>query len=381
MIYFDNASSTVPTKECLDIFYKTSLEAFSNTNSIHSLGMKNFNDLIKVKEDILASLNLNKDYEVIFTSGATESNNLAIRGYALKNRNRGNKLITTKIEHESVLNVFKELENEGFKVTYLDVNSEGKIDLENFKKVIDKETILVSIMPINNEVGNILNVKEIQSVIKDYPKCVLHCDCAQTLGKLDFDYKLTDMATISGHKIYGIKGVGALIKKKKIMLKPIVEGGGQENGLRSGTIDYPAIKSFQYSIKNVLKEYRENLKNIEDLQGFLINERENIDGIKLNLFGKSSPFIVNFSFEKKKASVIVEALSNRQIYVSSLSACNSKKHEPSHVLLAFGRTSDEASNAIRISLCTKNTMEEGKEFIKNLKEIMQEIKDRWNITL
>ena len=218
MIYFDNASSTKPSETALKVFLETSEKFYFNPNSIHKYGMKEFNEIKHIKDKILSELKLYSTYDVLFTSGATESNNLAIRGYCLKNKGRGNHIITTKIEHESVLNVFKNLEDLGFKVTYLDINSEGKIDIENFKKMMDKDTILVSIMPVNNEVGNALNIKDINEIVKNYPKCVLHCDCAQTLGKYDFNYKLADLITISAHKIYGIKGIGALIKKKKIML-------------------------------------------------------------------------------------------------------------------------------------------------------------------
>ena len=255
MIYFDNASSTKPIKECLDTFYNESLNNYFNPSSIHEGAMHLSANINRIKANFLKCLKLDDKYEVIFTSGASESNNLAIIGYALKNRNRGNKLITSKVEHESVLNVFRYLETLGFLVTYLDVNKEGKIDLETFKKTIDKDTILVSLMPVNNEVGFILNIKEISEIIKMYPKCVLHCDAAQTLGKERFDYQLADLITISAHKIYGIKGIGALIKKKKISLMPLIHGGGQENGLRSGTLDYPAIASFNVSLNYITDNF------------------------------------------------------------------------------------------------------------------------------
>lgn len=370
MIYFDNASSTKPIKECLDAFYNESINNYFNPSSIHEGAMHLSANINRIKANFLKCLKLDDKYEVIFTSGASESNNLAIIGYALKNRNRGNKLITSKVEHESVLNVFRYLETLGFTVTYLDVNKEGKIDLETFKKTIDKETILVSLMPVNNEVGFILNIKEISEIIKMYPKCVLHCDAAQTLGKERFDYQLADLITISAHKIYGIKGIGALIKKKKISLMPLIHGGGQENGLRSGTLDYPAIASFNVSL-NYITAYFENFyKKTLVLQDYLLKELSKIDEIVINTSKNSSPYIVNFSFKTKKASVIVEALSNRGIYCSSVSACNSKKEESSYVLKAIGRSEKEAHNSLRISLSKDNTFEECEEFIKALKELI-----------
>ncbi len=374
MIYFDNASSTKPIKECLDTFYNESLNNYFNPSSIHEGAMHLSANINRIKANFLKCLKLDDKYEVIFTSGASESNNLAIIGYALKNRNRGNKLITSKVEHESVLNVFRYLETLGFLVTYLDVNKEGKIDLETFKKTIDKDTILVSLMPVNNEVGFILNIKEISEIIKMYPKCVLHCDAAQTLGKERFDYQLADLITISAHKIYGIKGIGALIKKKKISLMPLIHGGGQENGLRSGTLDYPAIASFNVSLNYITVNFENFYKKTLVLQDYLLKELSKIDEIVINTSKNSSPYIVNFSFKTKKASVIVEALSNRGIYCSSVSACNSKKEESSYVLKAIGRSEKEAHNSLRISLSKDNTIEECEEFIKILKELIVTIR-------
>lgn len=380
MIYFDNASSTQPDKECIEIFSKASFECYQNPNSIHALGMLNYNKIQKTKQNCLKNLKLDNSYELIFTSGATESNNLAIKGYCYKNKNRGNKIITSKIEHESVLNVFKELENEGFEVVYLDVNENGTISVEDFEKNIDSKTILVSIMPVNNEVGNVLNIKDIRNIVNKFPKCVLHGDCAQTLGKISFDYSLLDMITISAHKIYGLKGIGALIKKKKISLKPLNDGGGQENGIRSGTLDFPSIMAFDYTVSEIVKNQDKFYKNIEVLRRFLKNELEKIDEIRLNIFPNQCPYILNFTLLKKKAAIVVEALSNKEIYVSSVSACNSKKEEPSHVLLALGRNVEDAKNTIRLSFSKHNTLEEAKSFIAALKEILKEIKDRWNIT-
>lgn len=374
MIYFDNASSTRPLKECLDAFYVSSSESFYNPSSIHAPAMKLFNEINRIKENFLKKLKLDSTYEVIFTSGASESNNLAILGYALKNRNRGNKVITSKIEHESVLEVFKYLEKIGFNVTYLNVNQNGEIDIDEFKEAIDKNTILVSIMGVNNEVGNVLNIKEIKEVIKAYPKCVLHSDLAQTLGKEKFDFSLLDMFTISAHKIYGIKGIGALIKKKKVMLEPLIHGGGQENGLRSGTLDYPSIVSFNVSLNYTIDHFEENYKKVKDLQTYLLNELSKIDEVSINNFKNSCPYIVNFSLKRKKASVVVEALSNKEIYVSSVSACNSKKEGASYVLLALNKSESDAHNSIRLSLSKDNTLEECKIFIETLKEILEKIR-------
>ena len=370
MIYFDNASSTKPDKEALDIFYENSIEKFFNPNSIFSAGVRNFNDIRRFKDKILKDFKLDSSYEVIFNSGATESNNLMILGYARKNKNRGNRIITTKVEHDSVLFVFKQLEKEGFDVVYLDINQNGEIDLDQFNNVINDKTILVSIMGVNNEVGFALNIDEISKIVRKFPKCVLHSDCAQTLGKYPFNYSSCDAFTISAHKIYGIKGIGALVKKKKINIEPIIYGGGQENGLRSGTQDFPAIASFSYSISKVFADF----KHAEQLKNHLIDGLSKNEEVILHLYEKSTPYVLNFSLKTKKASVVVEALSNLNIFVSSVSACNSKKEEPSHVLLALNKSLKEAHNSIRLSFSKDNTIEECDLFLVEFNRIIERIR-------
>lgn len=374
MIYFDSASSTRPLKECLDAFYEASYTEFYNPNSIHAPATRLFTNVNRIKDNFLKKLKLDSTYEVIFTSGATESNNLAIKGYVYKNKNRGKRIITSKVEHESVLNVFKFLEKEGFDVVYLDVTKDGTYDIEEFKTAMNKDTILVSLMAVNNETGTVFNIKEIKDIISKFPKCVLHVDAAQTLGKEKFDFSLADMFTISAHKIYGIKGIGALIKKKKIMIEPLNHGGGQEYGERSGTLDYPAIVSFNCSLNYTMAHFNENYKKVMELQTFLLEELRKIDEVELNYYPNSSPYIVNFSLKTKKASVVVEALSNHEIYCSSVSACNSKKEEPSYVLLAFDKGEKAAHNSIRLSLSKDNTLEECKEFILVFKGILESIR-------
>lgn len=376
MIYFDNAASTKPYKEVIDAYLNCAINSYENPNSIHKNGMKYFNEINRIRQNILRQVGLNNEYEVVFTSGATESNNLAILGYCRRNKNRGKKVITTKIEHESVLNVFHELEEEGFQVTYLNINEEGKISLDEFKSAFTNDTILVSTMVINNEVGLRLNIEEISKIVHTNPKCVLHIDAAQTLFKTQFNYTFADLITISGHKIHGLKGIGALLKRKKINLSPVNFGGGQENGLRSGTLDYPAIVAFNEAINIGKKNYRTDYENTKKLRDYLIEELSKIDEVIVHDYKDSSPYILNISLKTKKGSVIVEALSNKDILVSSVSACNSKSEAISYVLLALGKSEIEASNALRISLSNENTLEECKEFIDKFKQILLEVKGR-----
>ncbi|MBR1581749.1 MAG: cysteine desulfurase [Bacilli bacterium] len=375
MIYFDNASTTKVNKKVLDTYLDANASFFANPNSIHHLGMEVNNKINKEKDKVLSLLKLSsRDYEVIYTSSATEANNLAIIGYCLKNKNKGNHIITTKIEHASVLECFKVLEKEGFEVSYLNVNENGQIDIEEFKKTIKSSTIFASIMPVNNEVGLKLNIKEIKEVIKNYPKCVLHVDAAQTLGKAKFDYSLGDLITISSHKIYGLKSIAALIIKKKINLSPIINGGGQEYNLRSGTQDYPLIVSFTVAIEDILRNFEKNYAKVHLIFEFLTNELSKNPEISLNTYKDQCEYILNFSLLNKKSSVVVEALSNKEIYVSSVSACSSKKEEPSYVLLALNKSLNEAKNSIRLSFGEENTLEEAKIFINELNDILKNIR-------
>ena len=233
MIYFDYSNNVlnIYKEACLD-------DDFANPSSIHYLGMKVNNKINHSRDNILKYLKLNNDYEVIFTSSATEANNLAIIGYCLANKNRGNEIITTHIEHASVLETYKYLEKEhGFVIKYLDIDSSGNFIEEQIDKIVNNKTILITLTPINN---------------------VLLCDCSQTLGKYQFNFLDCDLITISSHKIHGLKSISALIKKKKIKLIPLLHGGGQENNLRSSTLDGPIIFSFEEAIKEIMINFNEN---------------------------------------------------------------------------------------------------------------------------
>lgn len=371
MIYFDNASTTRVDSHILDEYNKAVECFFANPNSIHHFGMQVNNLLDKERNNILNSLNLSKnDYEIIFTSSATESNNLAIKGYCLKNMSRGKHIITTKIEHDSVLECFNFLKNNyGFRVDYLNILPDGKVDINQLQNLIDDQTILISIMPVNNEVGLVLNIDECKRIVKNYPKCVFHIDCAQTLGKIKFNYNLGDMITLSSHKIHGLKSIACLIKKKSISLQEIICGGGQEKGFRSGTQDYPLIHSFSVAISQNLTNFEKNLAKVQLIFKFLNDELSKNDEIIMHTCPNQCPYILNFSLKNKKASVVVEALSNKNIYVSSVSACSSRSEKPSHVLLALNKSLKEASNSIRISFSYDNTLDEAKIFVRELTNI------------
>ena len=375
MIYFDNAASTRIDDDVLEFFKKECNTNFANTGSFNSLGLKLSNNLKKIEKEILQTLSLDpNEYEVIFTSGATEANNLAILGTSYFYRNRGKHIITSTIEHPSVLNTFKRLEGEGYRVTYLNPTKDGKINIEELKNSLDQETTLVSIMAVNNEVGAILNSEEIEKELRKYPKIIYHSDLAQTLGKHDANCSLFDLMTISSYKIYGLKGIGALIKKKKLNLVPLFTGGTQQQGYRVGTMDYAGIATFNYTIKKAINEYDKNHKHVQELFDYTLNELKKNDELIVHTYKDMVPYIINFSLKTKSASVLLEALSNEEIYVSTKASCSNKLHSASHVVYALTNNEKEAINAIRISFSKNSTLEECKIFIQKLNEILPKIR-------
>ena len=374
VIYLDNAATSKVHPEVLESFNQITLKYFANPSSIHALGQEAQRLLEKSREQILNLFNL-KHHEVIFTSGATEANNLAIKGYAFANRGRGNHIITTAIEHPSVLNTVKQLEKYGFEVTILPVNEKGIIEVNSLKAAIKDDTILVSIMSVNNETGAINPIKEIGEILKDYPKIAFHVDMTQAIGKIDIPLDYIDMFSFAGHKIHGLLGSGALIKEKKIILEPLNNGGGQENNLRSGTNTLALSASLAKALRLAINMQKENYEKVSRLRDYLLAYlRDNSDKYHLNSFDLDNPYIVNFSLLEHKASVVVEALSNKGIMVSSLSACHSKNEDYSYVVYAMNQDMKLAHNTIRVSFSYENTVDDVNALIRGLKQIVKEIK-------
>ena len=375
IIYLDNASTTKIYPEVLNSYNEVCDKFFGNCSSIHGLGVKSSALLAKSREQILKSLKLN-DYDLVFTSGATEANNLALKGYCKQYKNRGKHIIVSRIEHPSILETAKQLEAmEGFEVTYLPVNSFGVIDLNDLKNAIRKDTILVSIMAVNNEVGSINDIHEISKIVRKYPKIAFHCDAVQSLGKIDIDYNDCDLITITSHKIHGPLGIGALVMKKRISLTAEICGGGQEDGLRSGTSNLPGAVAFAKAVRiaqeKIVERFEQVSKVAIPLHKYVMESK---DLYEINSFGHLNPYIINFSLKNKKASVVVEALSNQNIIVSSISACHSKGEKASYVVMEMGKDEWISHNTLRISLSEENTVEEMLTFINALIKIVGEIR-------
>ena len=374
VIYLDNAATSKVYPEVLESFNQITLKYFANPSSIHLLGQEAHRLLEKSRAQILSLFDLSH-HEVIFTSGATEANNLAIKGYALANKGRGNHIITSETEHPSVLNTVKALSKYGFEVTILPVNEKGIIEVNSLKAAIKDDTILVSLMAVNNETGAINPIKEVGELLKAYPKIAFHVDMTQAIGKVDVPLDNVDMFSFSGHKTHALLGSGALIKEKKIILEPLNDGGGQENNLRSGTNTLALSASLAKALRLAKNKQEESYQRVSNLRDYLLGYlKDNPDKYVLNSFSNDNPYIVNFSLLNHKASVVVEALSNKGIMVSSLSACHSKNEDYSYVVYAMNHNQKLAHNTIRVSFSYENNVDDVNALIRALKQIVKEIK-------
>ncbi|GAA0288154.1 cysteine desulfurase [Gracilibacillus halotolerans] len=375
MIYLDNSATTKPRKSVVESFHQAALHYFGNPSSIHGLGQDGERLLRKSRQQAASILQVDED-EIIFTSGGTEGNNMAIKGTALAHQNRGKHIITTEIEHPSVLEACKSLEMLGFEVTYLPVNEEGRVSIDRLKDSVRHDTILVSIMHVNNEIGTIQPIREIGQILKDYPKIFYHVDFVQGFGKVPLSLKESkvDMATISGHKIHGLKGTGILYIRNGVKIFTLNHGGGQERGVRSGTENVPGIVSLVKAMRLQAEVQNEKSNHLHELKQFLTRELNKIEDVRINTPAeKSAPHIVNFSVPGLKPEVVIHALEENEIFISTKSACSSKSTDESLVLAACGREKEITTSGLRISMSYDNTIEELEVFLNKLKEVLQKL--------
>ena len=372
MIYFDSASTTPLHPEVLKT-YKYLLETYyTNSESLYDTGVK-VNKLLEQSREQIASMLGIKENEVLFTSGSSESNNMFIKGVAFAYQNKGKHLITSNVEHSSVENTFKQLEEFfGFEVTYVNVNSRGIVEPDELKKALRKDTILVSIMSINNETGAVNDLIGLSKVIKENSRAIFHSDCTQSIAKEDIPFEYIDGASFSAHKIYGCKGSGFLYKKENVKLLPLINGGQQEYGLRGGTSNHPCHIVLAKTLRLALESKDEHYLHASNLNKLLRRELNKIDDIVINSPEDANPYILNFSCKCMTSEILMNALNSRKIYVSAKSSCHSKTRSVSHVLLAMGIDEKTASSAIRVSFSHLNNEQEIKDFIKILKEIINE---------
>ena len=354
-IYLDNASTTYVSSEVLNEMMPCFNALYGNAGSLHSFGRSAMAIIDKARDRIKEGINAAKATEIYFTSGGTEADNMAILGVAHAYSNKGKHIITSQIEHHAVLNACKELEKEGFEVTYLPVDQHGLVSLPDLLDAIRKDTILISIMAVNNEVGTIQNIKTIAKIAHDYD-IIFHTDAVQAIGQIKIDVQdmEIDLMSISAHKIHGPKGVGALYVKSGIRFDPITFGGNQERGKRSGTENVPGIAGLGKAVEIATKSYlitNKKLKNIRDY--FLDKLAENVEYYQINgHMHQKSNAILNISFYGIEGESLLMLLDLAGICVSTGSACTSKVLEPSHVLKAMKIPDDIAQGSIRFSFGT-----------------------------
>lgn len=370
MIYFDNSATTKPSSEVIDSFVKVSSQYYANPSSLHGLGGQAEKLLSQARTQSAKILSV-KNNEIIFTSGGTEGNNLAIKGSAYFYKNRGNHLITTEIEHPSVREPFKQLEAHGFDITYIPVDAEARVNVEDIERAIRPDTILVSVMHVNNEVGTIQPIREIGELLRKFPKILFHVDHVQGMGKvpLPLYQNHIDLCTISAHKIHGLKGMGILYIRDGVHLEPILSGGNQEGKRRSGTENVAGAVSMAKALRLISDKMEHKKEDLAHISKVLRNGLEKIDGVVVNTpVHMAAPHILNVSIPHMKSEVVVHALEDKDIYVSTTSACSSKQKTVSNTLTAMGVANDIAGSAIRLSLSYDNTLEEVKKVIAAIAE-------------
>lgn len=376
-IYFDCASTVKPYPEVLKVFSDISMNDFANASSNHALGFQCSSILLRARTQVAKYLHVLPE-EVIFTSGASEGNNLAIKGIAYHNKGWAKRIITTKAEHPSVLNVFKKLEEEGFDVVYLDYDEEGKLDLEQLKEALKVPTSLVSVMSVNNEVGFIFPVDEIYSIVKKNSRAIVHVDATQSVTKENLNPSSYDLMTFSGHKIGGLKGSGVLVKKKNVVLDEQIIGGEQENGMRAGTTPLGLDCSIATALRLSMSTQNQRREQAKKINTYLREELSKIDEIEITSKGNCSPFMLSFALKLHKGSIIAESLSNMGVYVSTKSACSSREEGYSYVLKNAGYDEVIASNGIRLSFSGTEDMKDAVDFISALKEVLSSVKIKEN---
>ena len=363
-VYLDNSATTRPFDEVTDLVTYYMREEYGNPSSLHHMGLVAEKGMKNARKQVAAAAGCDEN-EIVFTSGGTEADDLAIIGAARAAKRKGNKIITSKIEHPAVLQAFARLEEEGFEAVYLDVDNEGYVDLDQLSSEINDDTILISCMHVNNESGTI---QPIDTIAKMKRNAVLHVDCVQSFGKLPLPGSGVDLISISGHKIHGPMGTGALINRTDVNIKPLLYGGGQEKDIRPGTENLPAICGFGLACEMIAKDMLEKEAEIGKMKEHLRKGLlDSIKDIRVNSPEGSCPSVLNISFMGTRGEVILHTLEQDGIFVSTGSACSSNHGGGSHVLKAMGLSDEEITGAIRFSFGRFNRMEEMDYVIEKVK--------------
>jgi cysteine desulfurase len=370
-VYFDNAATTMPSEEVIEAVAAGMRNYYGNPSSAHKLGMMAEQQLNQCRDEFAKTINAVRD-EIIFTSGGSESNNFLIKGFVKP----GAHIVTTTIEHPSVLNTFKELEAMGCRVSYISVGEDGRIDLKQLEECITSETHLVSVMYVNNEIGILQDIVSIGKIVKEKSsRAKFHVDAVQAYGKYKIDVKKAniDLLSTSSHKIHGPRGVGFAYIRKGLVPKALISGGGQEKNFRSGTENVAGVLGFVKAAQLVHSKLEHNFSKVSEIKAYFVEKLKDIKGIKINseVSDLFSPYILNVSFVGVRGEVLLHALEEKEIYVSTGSACSSKDTKDSHILKAIGLKPEEITGAIRFSFSGDNTKEEVDYVIEQLEKSLK----------
>lgn len=374
-VYLDNSATTKVLPEVADLMVQVMTEDYGNPSSMHNKGVA-AEKYIKEAKETLAKILKVSDKEILFTSCGTESDNMSLFGVASANERRGKHIITTKIEHPAILRAAEQLEAKGFKITYLGTDEHGVISLDELKNAITDETILVSIMHINNEIGSVQPIAEAGALIKSInPQIVFHVDAVQSFGKMRiYPKKMNiDLLSVSGHKIHGPKGIGFLYINEKIKINPIIFGGGQQNGMRSGTESVPSIAGIALAAKTLYDKFDEDVEKLYSLKKYFVDEVTKIEDVTVNGCtpdNMGAPHVVSVSIKDVRAEVMLHSLEDKGIYVSAGSACSTHKRAASATLLSIGLDKTLLESTVRFSFSVFTTKEEIDYTIGAMKELI-----------
>ena len=379
MIYLDNAATTPPFDEVVDVVTEAMRKNFGNPSSLHHLGVQAEEVLEQSRSTLAEALQVEPE-EVFFTSGGTEANNMVLKGAARALRKKGRHIISTAVEHKSVINTLHALDEEGFEIDFLPVSREGIVDLQVLEDAVREDTILVSIMHVNNETGAIQPVDRVEEILRRRgSKALLHVDAVQSFAKVPLHPHLSgiDLLTLSAHKIHGPKGVGAIFRRKGVRVAPLLAGGRQEKGLRGGTENLPGIAGFEKAVQRNFEQIFEKQHQMNHLRNMLLSGlTEAFKDVVINTPDDRSaaPHILNASFPGLKGEVLMRKLETAGIYASTGSACTSGSGAPSHVLKAMGRTQQEVQGTLRFSLSAMNGEEDVHQVMEHLVPVVKRLR-------
>lgn len=375
MVYLDYSATTPVREEVLDTYTRVCREFVGNPNSLHSLGVK-AKELIDASSEQIADILGVKPCEIIYTSGASEANNTAIKGVCLKYQNRGKHIITTELEHSSVIAPLNYLTTLGYEVDFASLDENGLVDLDDLKEKLREDTILVSIASVNSEVGVKQDLKAISEIVHNNGRTLFHSDVTQSVGKEKIDFSCLDLASLSCQKFYGMKGIGALIKKEKLVIEPLIHGGKSTTVFRSGTPATPLIASFAKALRLAYEDYDIKYQQVKKLKKYLIDKIKDFD-ITINSNDYCLPHMVNISLHGIKSEVMLHALEEKEIFISTQTACSVGNY--SKAVFAITHDKDLASSSLRISLSYLTTKEELDIFVEVFEDAISKLTFRRDV--